>query len=201
MADKTDTLRVTPEMVDLEIKRELYHIPEDTTLTICTIELHNGFTVTGESACADPENFNTEEGQKRAKIKAREKVFLLLAFRSRDQAHNQEAKRDRALEKLRDSETAQSDPLLRAALEEVPEPAKLFLSECCEVDGSDGSFASTQEIISAFQDWQVAREKIAWSPSAITRALQRIDQINGKPIRYVKQQVTGWTGFQLKASK
>lgn len=33
-------------------------------LTFCTIVLENGFTVTGESACVSPENFDAEMGRK-----------------------------------------------------------------------------------------------------------------------------------------
>ena len=34
-------------------------------LTFCVLVLKNGFTVTGESACASPENFDPEVGRKR----------------------------------------------------------------------------------------------------------------------------------------
>ena len=33
-------------------------------LTFCVLVLRNGFTVTGESACASPENFDAEVGRK-----------------------------------------------------------------------------------------------------------------------------------------
>jgi len=39
-------------------------------LTICVLVLHNGFTVTGESACASPENFDAEIGRKIARQNA-----------------------------------------------------------------------------------------------------------------------------------
>ncbi|QBR38327.1 hypothetical protein ETW23_00335 [Leisingera sp. NJS201] len=201
MTDKTDALRVTPEMVDLEIRRELYHVPEGTTLTICTIELQNSFTVTGESACADPKSFNLEEGQQRAKAEARKKVFLLLAFRLRDEAHSQENRRDEARETLRGTGAAKSDPLVRAALEDPQETVKRFLSERCSVDGSDSSFTSTSDAITAFQKWQEAEGLAAWPQTTIKMRLQKIDQINGKSIRFLKEQITGWTGFKLKAIK
>jgi hypothetical protein len=38
-------------------------------LTFCVIVMRNGFTVTGESACASPENFDAEIGQKIAREK------------------------------------------------------------------------------------------------------------------------------------
>lgn len=53
-------------------------------LTFCVLVLRNGFTVTGESACASPENFDAELGQKIARQKAEEKIWALLGFRLRD---------------------------------------------------------------------------------------------------------------------
>jgi hypothetical protein len=53
-------------------------------LTFCVLVLRNGFTVTGESACASPENFDAEIGRKIARQKAVEKVWPLLGFRLRD---------------------------------------------------------------------------------------------------------------------
>jgi len=54
-------------------------------LTFCVLILRNGFTVTGESACASPENFDAEIGRKIARQKAVEKIWPLLGFRLRDQ--------------------------------------------------------------------------------------------------------------------
>lgn len=54
-------------------------------LTFCVLVLRNGFTVTGESACASPENFNAEIGRKIARQKAVDKIWPLLGFRLRDQ--------------------------------------------------------------------------------------------------------------------
>lgn len=54
-------------------------------LTFCVLRLRNGFTVTGESACASPENFDAEIGRKIAREKAFEKVWPLLGFRLRDE--------------------------------------------------------------------------------------------------------------------
>ncbi|KIQ21553.1 Gp49 family protein [Xanthomonas campestris] len=53
-------------------------------LTICVIVLRNGFTVTGESACASPENFDAELGRKIARQNAVAKIWPLLGFRLRD---------------------------------------------------------------------------------------------------------------------
>lgn len=53
-------------------------------LTFCVLVLRNGFTVTGESACASPENFNAEIGRRIARENAVAKVWPLLGFRLRD---------------------------------------------------------------------------------------------------------------------
>lgn len=53
-------------------------------LTFCVLVLKNGFTVTGESACASPENFDAELGRKIARQNAVAKVWPLLGFRLRD---------------------------------------------------------------------------------------------------------------------
>ncbi len=42
--------------------------------------LENGFTVTGESACASPENFDAELGRKIARGKAIDKVWMLEGY-------------------------------------------------------------------------------------------------------------------------
>ena len=49
-------------------------------LTFCVLVLHNGFTVTGESACASPENFNSEIGRRIARENAVSKVWPLLGY-------------------------------------------------------------------------------------------------------------------------
>ena len=52
-------------------------------LTFCVLILKNGFTVTGESACASPENFNAEIGRKIARQNAIDKVWPLLGYELR----------------------------------------------------------------------------------------------------------------------
>lgn len=58
-------------------------------LTFCVLVLRNGFTVTGESACASPENFNAEIGRRIARENAISKVWPLLGFRLRDKLAGQ----------------------------------------------------------------------------------------------------------------
>ncbi|MDH1010002.1 Gp49 family protein [Pseudomonas nicosulfuronedens] len=56
-------------------------------LTICVLQLRNGFTVTGESACASPENFDAEIGRKIARQNAVQKVWPLEGYLLRDRLH------------------------------------------------------------------------------------------------------------------
>jgi hypothetical protein len=96
--------RVTPADIEAEIVSEHYFTAADgcaaadayygelgdsgpdalELLTFCVLVLKNGFTVTGESACASPENFNTEIGRKVARANAVEKLWPLLGFRLKD---------------------------------------------------------------------------------------------------------------------
>lgn len=76
--------RVTPSDLDAEIVTGEYHVFPGSCLTVCCLTLKNGFTVTGESACASPENFDAELGRTIAHRNAREKIWPLLGFRLKD---------------------------------------------------------------------------------------------------------------------
>ena len=52
-------------------------------LTFCVLVLRNGFTVTGESACASPENFDAEIGRKIARQNAVNKIWPLMGYELR----------------------------------------------------------------------------------------------------------------------
>lgn len=59
-----------------------------TLLTFCVLVMRNGFTVTGESACASPENFDAEIGKTIARRNAVSKIWPLLGYKLRDELHN-----------------------------------------------------------------------------------------------------------------
>lgn len=61
------------------------HVPELDLLTFCVLVLRNGFTVTGESACASPENFNAEIGRKIARENAEQKIWPLMGYHLKQQ--------------------------------------------------------------------------------------------------------------------
>lgn len=52
-------------------------------LTFCVLVLRNGFTVTGESACASPENFDADIGRRIARANAEQKVWPLMGYELR----------------------------------------------------------------------------------------------------------------------
>jgi hypothetical protein len=52
-------------------------------LTFCVLVLRNGFTVTGESACASPENFDATIGRKIARANAVQKIWPLMGYELR----------------------------------------------------------------------------------------------------------------------
>jgi hypothetical protein len=67
---------------DWEVPRSIQAIG---LITFCVLVLRNGFTVTGESACASPENFDAEIGRKIARQNAVQQIWPLMGFRLRDQ--------------------------------------------------------------------------------------------------------------------
>ena len=72
--------RLTPDAIDSVIVGEQYHVFDGTTLTVCCLELKNGFAVTGESAAASPQNFDKDIGRKIARKNAREKIWPLEGY-------------------------------------------------------------------------------------------------------------------------
>lgn len=86
--------RVTAEGLEANIKHEYYFnaknaieaagfggVPEDVgVLTFCVLVLQNGYTVTGQSACADPKNYNKEIGERLALSDAKNKIWALMGY-------------------------------------------------------------------------------------------------------------------------
>ena len=57
-------------------------------LTFCVLVLRNGFTVTGESACASPENFDADIGRQIARKNAVDKIWPLMGYELRTKLAN-----------------------------------------------------------------------------------------------------------------
>jgi len=73
--------KVTPQRVEDNILAVQFHHFVGTTLITCCITLKNGFTVTGESACANSDDFDKRLSKRLAFSKAKDKIGELLAFR------------------------------------------------------------------------------------------------------------------------
>ena len=71
---RTDGNRIKDDVVVPDVHRAL------NLLIFCVLVLRNGFTVTGESACASPENFDAEIGRKIARQNAINKVWPLMGY-------------------------------------------------------------------------------------------------------------------------
>lgn len=80
--------RITPQDIDNTIVSEQYYVFPNTTFTVCLLTLKNGFTVSGESACASPENFDEEIGRKIARDNARNKIWSLEGYALRNKLAN-----------------------------------------------------------------------------------------------------------------
>jgi len=77
-------------------------------LTLCVLVLANGFTVTGESACASPENFDATLGRKIARQKAIDKVWMLEGYALKQRLF-EESRPGLTREELDANATAKSD--------------------------------------------------------------------------------------------
>lgn len=58
-------------------------------LTFCVLVLRNGFTVTGESACASPENFDAELGRNIARANAVNKIWPLMGYALKEKLNHE----------------------------------------------------------------------------------------------------------------
>lgn len=66
--------------IQSRIKDVTYHRIPGTTATICNIEMVNGFSVRGESACVDSNNFDAAVGRKIAYDNAFDKIWPLEGY-------------------------------------------------------------------------------------------------------------------------
>lgn len=84
--------KISLEDVHAEVANEQYHVFPGSQLTVCCLTLQNGFTVTGESACADPAEFDETVGRKIAMDKALDKIWMLLGYTLKEQMYRGETK-------------------------------------------------------------------------------------------------------------
>lgn len=75
--------RVTLESMEAKIVNE-YYLVHGGILTLCILEMQNGFFVVGESAPASPANFDPELGKKFAYENAIRQLWKLEGYSLRD---------------------------------------------------------------------------------------------------------------------
>lgn len=99
--------RVTPADIEANIASEHYFTAADAAfpgdeigasdaaayktlglLTFCVLVLRNGFTVTGVSGVASPENFDAELGRKIARQKAISNLWPLMGYALKQRLHD-----------------------------------------------------------------------------------------------------------------
>lgn len=82
---------VTMERLESLVVAEEYLRPSIApTLTICVLLLKNGFSLRGESACADPRMFDEQLGREYARRDAIEKAWSLEGYLLRQRLHEAE---------------------------------------------------------------------------------------------------------------
>ena len=72
--------RLTPALIDATIVYEEYFRVTNTTCTICSLVLQNGYVVVGKSAAVSMDNFDEEIGRKVARDNAREQIWALEGY-------------------------------------------------------------------------------------------------------------------------
>lgn len=72
--------RLTPELIDAQIKYVEYWRVPNTTTTVCAMVLQNNFTIIGQSAAASMANFDEEIGKQIAYQDAREQIWKLEGY-------------------------------------------------------------------------------------------------------------------------
>lgn len=84
--------RITPDHIDALLQKSQvgFWQPEGTTLTVCVIQLPNGFTVIGESAAVSLKNFQADIGQSEAFKKAKDKIWALEGYRLKSELYAME---------------------------------------------------------------------------------------------------------------
>ena len=79
-ADERGAVFVNESKLKASIAKVDFIVHPGSQLTICVVTMVNGYTVTGESACADPKMFNAEIGEKFAFAAAERKIWPLLGY-------------------------------------------------------------------------------------------------------------------------
>ena len=125
--------KITNEAIEAVIVNEYYHRVPDSTVTLCTLTLKNGYRVNGESACISPENFNEQVGKELARVDAANKIWALEGY----------------VEKERSNGTRLAEGAIKATVERIAEAAHEVNRIYC---GSIGD--NTQKVWAKAPEWQ-----------------------------------------------
>lgn len=86
--DQSPKERVTKEQIEARfVSTKFMRISK--TVTVCHIELDNGYSVRGESACVCPENYDQDLGEKFAYDDAFRKLWPLFGFLLAERKYNE----------------------------------------------------------------------------------------------------------------
>lgn len=72
--------RLSPTQISEQIVSEQFYIFPNTVMTVCCLNLRNGYNVIGTSAPVSVENFDEEVGRNIARDKAREQIWALEGY-------------------------------------------------------------------------------------------------------------------------
>lgn len=78
--EMAELVTVTAASIQDAVKSKEFHLFRGTRHIVCCVTMHCGFTVVGESACADPKIFDLEIGQQWAAEDAYRKIGALLVY-------------------------------------------------------------------------------------------------------------------------
>ena len=82
-------MKVTLEGIKAKIKGETYLVLPDGRTTLCILDLENGYTIKGLSACVDPAEFDLNLGRKYAFEDAFKQIWALEGYLLAEKMHRE----------------------------------------------------------------------------------------------------------------
>ncbi len=79
--------RISKQQIDglIDASEAAYHVFPGTTVTVCCLTLPHGYHLVGHSACASPENFDQDIGERLAHEHAARQLWELEGYRLRSE--------------------------------------------------------------------------------------------------------------------
>lgn len=90
LIERSAAPRVTKDALLANIKKADFYVHHESCLTICILTLMNGFTVTGQSACADPANFKVDIGERLAREDAEKKIWAFMGYMLKEELYRKD---------------------------------------------------------------------------------------------------------------